>query len=40
MISTCKGEKEEHAADAMGNALFRIFLAIQFRRRGEPQIAI
>ncbi|PXF45600.1 hypothetical protein BWQ96_04605 [Gracilariopsis chorda] len=37
MISSRKADREGHSADALADALFRIVLAIRFRRRGEAQ---
>ncbi|PXF43284.1 hypothetical protein BWQ96_06981 [Gracilariopsis chorda] len=37
MLSARKADKEGHSADALADALFRIILAIRFRRRGEAQ---
>ena len=37
MLGSRKADKEGHSADAVADALFRIVLAIRFRRRGEQQ---
>lgn len=37
MLRFRKADKEGHTADAVADALFRIVLAIRFRRRGEAQ---
>lgn len=37
MLSNRKADREGHSADAVADALFRIVLALRFRRRAEPQ---
>lgn len=36
-LSMRKADREGHTADAIADALFRLTIAVRFRRRGEPQ---